>query len=104
MIAGRDFNERDVRPAGSEPRRYQTVIVNESFARRYFRDGDPIGARIGLGNRPDTKTDIEIIGVVKDFSRRSLRDEQLETIFLQFWDQDSGDGTFYARAIVARAR
>jgi hypothetical protein len=48
VIAGRDFNERDVRPAGSKPRRYQTVIVNESFARRYFRDGDPIGARIGL--------------------------------------------------------
>jgi len=73
------------------------VIVSESFVRRYFQDQNPIGARIGLGNRPDTKTTIEIVGVVKDFSRRTLRDEQVETIFLQYFDNQSGDGTFYVR-------
>jgi predicted permease len=97
VIAGRDFDERDVRPPGEEPRAYRSVIVNESFARRYFTDQDPVGARLGLGVRPDTRTDIEIIGVVKDFSRRTLRDEQLEIIFLPYWDQDSSDGTFYVR-------
>ena len=81
LIAGRDFDERDVRPAGEPARAYRSVIVSESFVRRYFKDQNPIGARIGMGNRPDTKTTIEIIGVVKDFSRRSLRDEQVETIF-----------------------
>jgi predicted permease len=97
LIAGRDFDERDVRPPGDKPRAYRTVIVSESFVRRYFQDQNPIGARIGLGNRPDTKTTIEIIGVVKDFSRRTLRDEQVETIFLQYFDNQSGDGTFYVR-------
>ena len=97
LIAGRDFDERDVRPAGDKPRAYRSVIVSESFVRRYFQDQNPIGARIGLGNRPDTKTTIEIIGVVKDFSRRTLRDQQVETIFLQYFDNQSGDGTFYVR-------
>ena len=97
VVAGRDFDERDVRPAGDKPRPYRSVIVSESFVRRYFKDQNPIGARIGLGNRPDTRTTIEIIGVVKDFSRRTLRDQQVETIFLQYFDSQSGDGTFYVR-------
>jgi predicted permease len=97
VIAGRDFDERDVRPAGDKPRAYRSVIVSESFVQRYFKDQNPIGARIGLGDRPDTKAAIEIIGVVKDFSRRTLRDQQVETIFLQYFDNQSGDGTFYVK-------
>jgi predicted permease len=97
VSAGRDFDERDMRPAGDPPRNYRTVIVSESFVRRYFKDQNPIGARIGLGDRPETRTTIEIIGVVKDFSRRTLRDEQVETIFLQYFDNQSGDGTFYVK-------
>ena len=97
LLAGRDFDERDVRPAGEKPRAYRSVIVSESFVRRYFKDQNPIGAHIGMGNRPDTRTTIEIIGVVKDFSRRTLRDEQVETIFLQYFDNQSADGTFYVR-------
>jgi predicted permease len=97
VIAGRDFDERDVRPLGDKPRAYRTVIVSESFVTRYFQNQDPIGARIGLGDRPDTKANIEIIGVVKDFSRRNLRDQQVETIFLQYFDNQSADGTFYVR-------
>lgn len=97
VIAGRDFDERDVRPAGDQPRAYRTVIVSESFVRRYFTDQNPIGARIGMGTRPDTKTTIEIIGVVKDFSRRNLRDQQVETIFLQYFDNQSADGIFYVK-------
>jgi len=50
-----------------------------------------------LGNRPDTVTDIEIIGVVRDFNRRTLRHDAAEMFFLPFWDQSSGDGTFYLR-------
>ena len=97
LVAGRDFDERDVRPLGDRPRPYRSVIVNESFVRRYLSDRNPIGALIGLGARPETKTTIEIIGVVSDFSRRTLRDEQVETIFLQYFDNQSGDGRFYLR-------
>jgi predicted permease len=97
VVAGRDFDERDVRAPGSKPTAYRSVIVNESFARRYFKDRSPVGYRLGLGNRPDADTEIEIIGVVRDFSLRNLRDEEIEQVFFQFWDQDSGDGTFYLK-------
>jgi predicted permease len=97
VIAGRDFDERDVRVPGGQPTRWRSVVVNESFARRYFKGRSPVGFRLGTGNRPDTVTDIEIIGVVRDFSRRSLRDEQLEQAFFPFWDNQSGDGAFYLK-------
>lgn len=34
---------------------------------------------------------------MKDFSRRSLRDAEVEQAFLPFWMRDSDDGTFYVR-------
>jgi predicted permease len=97
IVAGRDFDEREVRPAGA-PLAPSTVLVNESFARRYFKGRSPIGARLGFGAGNTTPTDLEIVGVVKDFSRRSLRDTEVEQAFLPFWMRDSDDGTFYVRA------
>jgi predicted permease len=94
VIAGRDFDERDVRSVGETGER--SAIVNESFARRYFGDGNPIGRRIGLGNRPDTPTDIQVIGVVKDFSYRGLR-EQTEQAYFAFFEGAGHAGTFYLR-------
>ena len=82
---------------GSEPTPWRSVVVNESFARRYFKGRSPVGQRLGTGNRPDTETNIEIIGVVGDFSRRSLRDQEIEQAFFPFWDNQSGDGAFYLK-------
>jgi len=98
IVAGRDFDERDVRPSGTEPGPYRLAIVNETFARRYFGDRSPLGAHIGIGNRPDTEANIEIIGVVREVNRRSLRDRDLDQIFLNFWDNQSENGSFYVRA------
>ena len=69
-------------------------MVNESFARRYFgRESRRTPLR--HGERPDVATTIEIIGVVRDFSTRNLRDLAIEQVYLNFFDRDSGDGTFY---------
>ena len=97
VIAGRDFDQRDLRAPGTPPGPYRSVVVNETFARRYFGDRSPIGARIGAGNRSDTPTDIEIIGVVREVNRRNLRDQDLEQVFLNFWDNQSENGAFYVR-------
>ncbi len=94
VIAGRNFDERDVRPPGQTGER--SVIVNEGFARRYLGDGNPLGRRIGLGNRPDTTTDIEVIGVVKDFSYRGIR-EETEQAYLAFFEGTGDGGAFYLR-------
>jgi predicted permease len=94
VIAGRDFDERDALPPTGE--RWRSVIVNERFARRYFGEGSPLGRRVGLGEREDARTDIEIVGVVRDFSYRDLR-EQTEQAFLPYFEGDWTAGTYYLR-------
>jgi predicted permease len=64
-LRGREFTERDT--ALSPP----VVIINETFARFYFGDDDPIGRRVGLAARPGAP--VEIVGVVSDFEDGSPR-------------------------------
>lgn len=99
LLAGRNFEERDLRDPKSEETDYRSIIVSESFARRYFGDRSPVGYRLGFGNRPDTRTNVEIIGVVQGFSRRTLRDDRdsIEQAFVPYWDRASGAGAFYVR-------
>jgi macrolide transport system ATP-binding/permease protein len=61
IVAGRSFTERDV--DGAVP----AAIVNETMARRYWRDGDPVGRNITAGGER-----IQIVGVAKDGKYRSL--------------------------------
>jgi predicted permease len=94
VVAGRDFDERDVGPF-SEGGGTRAAIINEAFARRYFGTASPIGRRIGFGDRPEAKTDLEIVGVVRNFSYRNLR-EQSEQAFFPY-DSDGPAGLFYVR-------
>lgn len=96
LLAGRDFDDRDVRAVGSTDDAYRSVIVSESFARRYFGDRNPVGYRVGFGSHPDVVISTEIIGVVKGFTRRSLRDES-EQAFVPYWDRGTGGGTIYVK-------
>jgi putative ABC transport system permease protein len=77
LIAGRDFASAD--RAGAP----DVVIVNESFARKYFEGENPVGRRVvqpGFNNRP-TKT-FEIVGYVEDSVYRSLREPMSPTAYL----------------------
>jgi len=94
LLAGRDFDERDAR-TGSETA-FRHAIVNESFARRYFGDRSPIGARLGFGNRPDTRTEMEIVGVVKTFSYRGLREVD-DQVFVPFLERTNSGSNYYVR-------
>lgn len=60
VIRGRKFAPTDV---DESPR---TVIVNESFARRHFRDTGALGRRIRYGRGDDEQPWREIVGVVPD--------------------------------------
>jgi predicted permease len=64
MLRGRPFDERD--RAGASP----VVIVNQSFARRFWGDADPIGRRITTKG-----VTWEVIGVVRDAKYVSLSEE-----------------------------
>lgn len=106
LLAGRDFDDRDAHDL-SEGRigttgrdlGFRSVIVNESFARRHFGDRSPVGARLGIGNRPDIPVDIEIVGVVRTFSYRGLREVEDQAFFPSFEGGVPAAG-FYVRTRV----
>jgi predicted permease len=94
MIAGRNFDERDALPAGEAGVR--SAIVNEAFAKRYLGGRSPLGVRICQGSGPDAKPDIEVIGVVADFSYRGIREES-EQAYFPFLESEGASGSFYVR-------
>ena len=105
LLSGRDFTERDayetltVSRPGEGASGFRSAIINQSFARKYFGDRSPIGARLGLGNQPGTRTNIEIVGVVNTFSYRGLRDTE-DQAFFPYFEGSFGGGTFWVRTRV----
>jgi len=85
VTAGRGFGDAEeganAGPPGDGPANFRTAIVNESLARRYFAGRNPIGARIALGSGPDVKPSIEIVGVVRTFSYRGIRENDDQVFF-----------------------
>ena len=77
IVRGRAFTERD--DAAGQP----VVVINQAFARKYWKDGDPIGHRliIGGGMGPDfEQPPREIIGIAGDARDGGLNnDPQPET-------------------------
>ena len=79
IVAGRDFTINDTRDVKHGPEVWNwsptTIMINEKFAKKYFAGRNPIGLHLGYGTDPGTPTDMEVIGVVKDFKYTNLRDE-----------------------------
>lgn len=67
LLAGRDF------AASDKPNATHLAIINETMARYYFADANPIGKRFTWS--PGKPKDIEIIGVVKDAKYDNLRQQ-----------------------------
>jgi hypothetical protein len=94
IVAGRDYDERDSTPVGTSGPR--SAIVNETFVKRYLAGYNPLGARVGSGSGPDVQPDIEIVGVVADFSYRGIR-EEWEQVYFPMLDAREDSGHFYVR-------
>jgi len=65
LLAGRDFGIRDT------PATQHVIIINETLARRYFKDRNPLGAGVQLGCG-ETKTAAQIAGIVRDSTYDTL--------------------------------
>jgi hypothetical protein len=76
VLRGRAFDERDSGDQGLDlfAPTFRSAIVNESFAKRYFGDRSPVGARLGLGDEPNTRTDVEIVATFLPARRASCVD------------------------------
>jgi predicted permease len=90
VLAGRDFSPEDNENA---PR---VMIVNESFARRFFSGRGPVGRRVEIRGRPFT-----IVGVVKDSKYLRLSEGPQPYFYMSFDQVHNGSGeggvALYAR-------
>lgn len=92
LVAGRDIAETDVLGAP------QVALVNEEFARYFFKDQNPVGRRLGLGRR-EKGYPVEIIGLVRDGKASSLRDKPRRFVYAPYMQEDSiGSLTYYVRS------
>ena len=76
LVTGRDFSDRDT--AASTP----IVAINETMARRFFADANPIGRRLVWGD--DKPVTFEIAAVVRDVKQGSPRDEPQLRFYLSY--------------------
>jgi putative ABC transport system permease protein len=100
LLRGRGLTSDDERPDAAP-----VIVVNEAFARRYFGDQDPLGARL-------TQWDLtrEIVGVVANERFRGLAEEVPPAIYPTFSQAPFPGFYLLARSaerpesVVARAR
>ena len=100
LLAGRDFSDSDT------PASPLVAIVNESFARTFFPDGNLIGRTFGkrdLEGKPDQV--YRIIGVVGDTKYQDLRQDFIPIIYVACYQiADPGtDSTFLLQSSEAPA-
>jgi predicted permease len=73
MLKGRDFTEQD------DEKTTPVMVVNQTFARRFFASGDPIGRRVhGLGKW------FTVVGMVKDSKYDRLTEAATPYFYVPF--------------------
>jgi putative ABC transport system permease protein len=75
LLQGRGFSTADT-PASTP-----VVVVNESLARRFFRNENPIGRHISVG-RNERRRSLEIVGLVQDTKYQTLQEPDRLIAFL----------------------
>src|SRR5205807_2301049 len=74
LRVGRGFTDRDNQPA------QKVAVINETAARKYFPDANPIG--LHFGTSVETAGQIEIVGVLRDAKYDSVRDAVPPTMYV----------------------
>ena len=75
IVRGRDFTDQDT---ATSP---QVAVVNETFAKKFFPNQNPIGQHFGI-DLPQYSGSFEIVGVFRDFKINNPR-EDVRPVFLR---------------------
>jgi putative ABC transport system permease protein len=75
VLRGRDLTERDISDAAP------VVLINQTFAARYFPGVDPIGQRVRLEQNGIQNPWLTVIGVTKDVRQARMTDPVLPEIY-----------------------
>jgi predicted permease len=85
MMLGRPFTEADTATTR------QVAVVNESFAKRFFKGQNPIGQHFGM-DRIKYASSFEIVGVVKDI--RYMTYDYKNPVGPMFWLSENQSGSY----------
>jgi putative ABC transport system permease protein len=99
LLRGRDFNAQDsgldyFDAQNSKGDYNRVVIVNDSFARYFFGDENPLGKRLSVGPLKN----LEIVGVVGNAKLESLRETMSRTLYYVESERFSGRQRLCVRA------
>jgi len=98
LLRGRLFSQNDIDSAR------RVAVINQTLARDYFGDDDPIGRNIKfnlLDQVPETKDALfEVIGVVSDVKNRGLQRSPLPEAYLPYSILSSAGGSILVRTLV----
>ena len=76
LLGGRDFTVQDT------PNTRPVVIINETFARRFWQQESPIGGHLMIDDNNQAPRDVEIVGVVGDVKHFGLDAEPLPELYV----------------------
>jgi predicted permease len=92
LMAGREFADADALGAP------KVAIVNQAFTRKFNLPANAVGRRIGVGGAPDTKLDVEIVGISQDAKYSDVKREVPAQYFVPYRQEERlGFGVFYVR-------
>ena len=77
LLRGRTINEQDT------PTSTRVAVVNEQFAKKFFKDEDPIGKHFGANDSRHT-SDFEVVGVVEDAKYQDPHGDARPRYFLPY--------------------
>jgi predicted permease len=89
VLLGRGLDVRD------GPDAQAVVVINQTAAREFFGDDNPLGRR--LGTSPLSPDRAEIVGVVRDVKYAEVRGAVPPTVFWPFVQESYGAGYFAVR-------
>jgi predicted permease len=92
ITQGRGFGPED----SANSRRVS--VINETMARRYFRDQNPIGKRLTWGTSDFDRDGFEIVGVVEDARYDDVRAESLNMAYILVEQSERFVGNVEVRA------
>lgn len=91
LLRGRDFTEADRRGGP------KVVLINESAARAFYPDEDPIGRPIAVGQGGFHVGSAEIIGVVSDVRFGTLQQAPMRDVFLPYLQAPRSSAMLFLR-------
>ncbi len=100
LVEGRDFRSGDTYPG--------VALVNQAFARAFFKGEDPVAKPFEVVFSGGTRLRFEVVGLVGDVTYRDIRGPMLPQAYFPFRSVDSkgafvskADGTFIVRTSTA---